>query len=76
MDFGLSNQEKLATLVSLRSNTNAELYQLLARCGVDPDTFTSVEEIPDALGMPGEKARIQALVNSLDVINGKITELS
>lgn len=76
MDFGLSNQEKISTLVGLKNGVNSELFQLLVRCGVDPDLFSSIEEIPDSLGMPGEKARIEALLSSRTMIEGKIAELS
>ena len=76
MDFGISSAEKLAMLTNLKTNTNVEIYQLLLRCGIDPDTFESVDQIDDALGMTGEKVRIKTLLDARAVIESKIAALS
>ena len=76
MDFGLTLEQKLATLNSAKTGIQGELYSNLLRMGLDPDTFNPEDALPTEDSFIGEKARVRTLLDSLALIESKITELS
>lgn len=74
MQFNLTQAEKLDLCQNSKGGIEKELYALLVRLGVDPETFD--EEVGfTGTNYTGEFLRIQELVNSLKQIKVKITEL-
>lgn len=76
MDLGLTPAQKLSTLQGTKNGLANEIYTLLVRIGVDPDTFDSSQELPDDPIVSGEKMRLQSLLSALQLVEGKIAELS
>ena len=75
MEFNLTQEEKLQLCQSSKSGIERELYTLLVRLGISPETFD--EEVGfTGTNFTGEYIRIQELVNALNQIKVKITELS
>lgn len=76
MNLGLTDEQKLTTLRGTLGSLNSEIYTLLIRMGVDPDTFESVENLSDNPLMSGEKARLEVLLSSRQLVEEKISSLS
>jgi hypothetical protein len=76
MDFGLTLEQKLATLNSAKAGIQSEIYSTLIRMGIDPDAFNAEDALPTEDSFVGEKARVRMLIDSLALIESKITELS
>lgn len=75
MQFNLTQLEKLQLCQNTKSGVEKELYALLVRLGVNPDTFD--EEVGfTGTNYTGEHLRIQELVNALNQLKVKIIELS
>jgi hypothetical protein len=75
MEFNLTQAEKIELCQSSKSGIEKELYTLLVRLNVDPETFD--EEVGfTGTNFTGEYIRIQELVNALNRVKVKITELS
>ena len=75
MDLGLTNEQKLAALASVKSGIQSEIYSLLVRIGVDPDSYDPAAE-PGGDMVIGERARVATLISSLELIESKLVELS
>ncbi len=74
MELNLTQSEKLQLCRSAKSGIEKELYTLLVRLSVDPDTFD--EEVGfTGTNFTGEYLRIQELVNALNQLKVKIIEL-
>jgi hypothetical protein len=75
MDFGLTTEQKRTILLSSKTNILNDMYVLLIRIGVDPDTFDgSLDLSDDDSSIRGEKMRIEKLVQSLELINAKLED--
>jgi hypothetical protein len=76
MDFGLTTEQKRTILLSSKTNILNDMYVLLIRIGVDPDTFDGSLDLPeDDSSIRGERLRIEKLVQSLELINTKLEDL-
>ena len=75
MDYGLNSPQKRAILESSLANVKSEIYHLLLRSNIDPDTFDSENyTISDVL--IGEQQRLETLLESVKLIERKLTELA
>lgn len=75
MDFGLTTEQKRTILLSSKTNILNDMYVLLIRIGVDPDTFDGSLDLPeDDSSIRGERMRIEKLVQSLELINAKLQD--
>lgn len=77
MDLGLTNQQKEMALRNSKDGITNEIYNILIRVGIDPDTFTSVEELPASYdgSFAGEYNRVKGLITALELIESKLNEL-
>jgi hypothetical protein len=75
VDFGLNQQEKIAALTGLRTSMKREIYSILLRVGIDPDTFDSSDLSGFPELMTGEKERVTTLIGGLALIESKLSEL-
>lgn len=75
MDLGLTNEQKLAALTNVKSGIQSEIYSLLIRIGVDPDSYDPAAETGGDMVI-GERARVATLTSSLELIESKLAELS
>lgn len=75
MDLGLTKEQKLAALTSVKTGIQSEIYSLLLRIGVDPDLYDPAAESGGDM-MIGERARVNMLIDSLAMIETKTAELS
>jgi hypothetical protein len=76
MDFGLTSEQKKTILLSNKETHMTELYSLLVRSGIDPDTFVFNQELPEEdMSMYGERMRIQKIIESISLIESKLGEL-
>lgn len=77
MDLQLTNAQKLAALQSAEAGIQSEIFNMLLRMGVDPDSFDPDAE-PQTIdpAFSGEKARVSALLASLQMVRDKIQSLS
>jgi hypothetical protein len=76
MDLGLTNQQKIQSLNSSKSGIQGEIYSILIRMGIDPDSFEPEDALPSEESFIGEKARVRSLVDALVLIESKLAELS
>lgn len=76
MNFGLSSEQKRTILLTAKDTAMTELYSLLIRAGIDPEEFDPEQGLPtDDLSIYGERIRIEKLVESVTLIDSKLTEL-
>ena len=76
MEFNMPASQKLAMLVSARDSVEAEIYTLLVKMGVDPETYDQETPLVTDTAFTGERQRVTDLITSLTKIKEKITELS
>jgi hypothetical protein len=76
MDLGLTNQQKLMALNSVKSGIQTDIYTQLIRMGLDPDTYDPASASDPIDAFVGERTRVNTLISSLDLIESKIDELS
>ena len=75
MDYGLNSPQKKAILDSSLANIKSEIYHLLLRSNIDPDVFDPENySISDVL--IGEQQRLETLLESVKLIERKLTELA
>ena len=75
MDLGLTTEQKIGLLTASKSTMQAEVYNILVRLGVDPDTYSAGTEITVSDSFIGEKVRLDGLLDSLEFVESKLTEL-
>ena len=75
MDFGLTVEQKRAALISAQNTAKVEIFNILIRMGIDPDTFTSIDEIEDSPLLIGERQRLEVLLNSLVLVESKLSQI-
>jgi hypothetical protein len=77
MDLGLNNQQKEMALRNSKAGITNEIYNILIRLGIDPDTFQSVDELPTSTdgSFAGEYSRVRGLISALELIESKLNEL-
>lgn len=77
MDFNMTDSQKQAMLAGIQVSLESEIYTLLVRLGVDPDSFDENGEIPEVEGaLFGEKNRLEQLIASLKRVREKFDQLS
>ena len=75
MNFGLTQTQKVVALNGAKSGLALEMYNMLIRLGVDPDTYTDGDEIVVVPQLTGEKERFEILLNSYNAIILKLSEM-
>ena len=73
MDYGLSAQQKKSILENSLTNVKSEVFHLLLRSGIDPDTFDP-ENYTMSEVLIGEQQRLETLLGSVELIERKLTE--
>jgi hypothetical protein len=76
MNLGLTDEQKLMALNSVKSGIQTDIYTQLIRMGLDPDTYDPSSETDPIDAFVGERTRVNTLISSLELIESKITELS
>jgi hypothetical protein len=78
MELGLTNEQKLQSLNVLKTRFNAEMYSVLVSVGIDPDAFNAETWTAPQMASPGagRYSRLIEIIETLDLINAKIAELS
>jgi hypothetical protein len=76
MNLGLTGEQKLMALNSVKSGIQTDIYTQLIRMGFDPDTYEPSADNDVIDSFVGERTRVNALIASLDLIESKIAELS
>jgi hypothetical protein len=75
MDYGLNSTQKKAILESSLVNVKSEIFHLLLRSNIDPDTFDP-ENYTISEVLIGEQQRLETLLNSVELIERKLTEIA
>ena len=75
MDFGLTQTQKAIALTGAKSGLALEMYNMLIRLGVDPDTYVDGDEIATVPQLIGEKERFEILLNSYKTVIAKLAEM-
>jgi len=75
MDFELTTQQKTDILTVTKKNIKSEIFNILIRVGIDPDTFDENDLSGFDPVMVGEKERVQALISGLILIEAKLAAL-
>lgn len=77
MELNLTSAQKLQALESSRAALSHELYNLLLRMNLDPDTFEE-EDLDDIVdpAIDGELLRLRKLLASFETVKAKIQSLS
>jgi hypothetical protein len=75
MDYGLNSTQKKAILESSLGNVKSEIFHLLLRSNIDPDTFDP-ENYTISEVLIGEQQRLETLLNSVELIERKLTEIA
>lgn len=76
MKFNITNEQKKKMLEDSKSSIHSELYLLMVKMGIDPDTYTLGDKLEDNPKFGGEKFRFDGIVSALMNIEAKIAELS
>lgn len=74
MDYGLNTQQKKIVLESSLANVKSEIFHLLLRSNIDPDVFDP-ENYTISEVLIGEQQRLETLLNSVELIERKLTEI-
>jgi hypothetical protein len=74
MDYGLNSPQKKAILESSLANVKSEIFHLLLRSNIDPDVFDPANYTISEV-LIGEQQRLQTLLNSVELIERKLTEI-
>ena len=76
MDFNMNDVQKKATLVGIQDGLETEVYSLLTKIGINPETFDENAAFPEIDGsFFGEKTRVEQLIAALKRVKDKIAEL-
>jgi len=75
MDYGLNSTQKKAILESSLGNVKSEIFHLLLRSNIDPDVFDP-ENYTISEVLIGEQQRLETLLNSVELIERKLTEIA
>jgi hypothetical protein len=75
MDYGLNTLQKKAILESSLANVKSEIFHLLLRSNIDPDVFDP-ENYTISEVLIGEQQRLETLLNSVELIERKLTEIA
>lgn len=75
MDYGLNTPQKKAVLESSLANVKSEIFHLLLRSNIDPDVFDP-ENYTISEVLIGEQQRLETLLNSVELIERKLTEIA
>lgn len=76
MDLGLTNEQKVVALNSVKNSIQTDIYTQLIRMGFDPDTYDALVENEVVDSFVGERNRVNTLIASLTLIESKLAELS
>ena len=77
MEFTLSATQKRQALEGADITLNTEIYSMLLRLGVDPETFVEADlDSLDGPGAAGEVLRLRQLLTSLSIVRAKLAELA
>lgn len=78
MELGLTNEQKIQSANGLKTRIHSEMYSVLLSVGVDPDTFDAETWTPPEMASPGagRYARIIEIIETINLIDTKIAELS
>lgn len=74
MDYGLNSPQKKAILESSLANVKSEIFHLLLRSNIDPDVFDPANYTISEV-LIGEQQRLETLLNSVELIERKLTEI-
>jgi hypothetical protein len=76
MEFNLTAEQKLQSLQNAEITMSHEVYNILLRCGVDPETFqeADIEDIRTP-GLDGEILRLEKLITSLTLVREKLQNI-
>jgi hypothetical protein len=76
MEFNLTAEQKIQSLESIESTMNIEIYNILLRCGVDPETFVE-EDVDNILspGLEGEVLRLKKLITAIALVRSKLQNI-
>lgn len=77
MELNLTSAQKLQALESSDTGLSLEIYNMLLRMNIDPDTFeeSDLDEM-SGVAMDGEVIRLRKLIASLSTVKAKIQSLS
>lgn len=75
MDFNLTTEQKIKALTASKETILSEMYLLLVRMGIDPDTFNVDDEVEENVKYAGEKYRLEGLIQSFKMVEGKLADL-
>jgi hypothetical protein len=76
MEFNLTAEQKLQSLQSAESTMSHEIYNILLRCGIDPEVFEESEvDAITAPGLEGEVIRLKRLIIALNVVKEKLENI-
>jgi hypothetical protein len=76
VELSLTSEQKIASLTGLKSSLEIEIFNGLARLGIDPDTFSDFTDIDIPMYLTPDKDRITAAIVSLEFVTQKINQLS
>jgi hypothetical protein len=78
MELGLTKEQKIQSLDGLKTRLNTELYSVLVTVGIDPDAFNAETWTAPLAASPGagKYSRLIEILETLDLLNAKIAELS
>jgi hypothetical protein len=76
MDLGLTNEQKTASLQGQKAGIQQEVYTMLVRMNIDPESFDPAVPLEPNDLFVGELARLSNLLQSLTLIESKLAELS
>jgi hypothetical protein len=75
VDFNLTTEQKIKALTASKETILSEMYLLLVRMGIDPDTFNVDDEVEENVKYAGEKYRLEGLIQSFKMVEGKLADL-
>ena len=76
MNLGLTSEQKVMALNSVKNSIQTDIYTQLIRMGFDPDTYEPLADNEVVDSFIGERTRVNTLIASLALIESKLAELS
>jgi hypothetical protein len=76
MEFNLSKEQKMTALNAVKDSSTTEMYTLLVRMGIDPETFDIDSWVTPSPMITGDQHRLDYLISSLRLVEEKINNLS
>jgi hypothetical protein len=76
MELNLTNEQKITHLTIVKNNLAMEIFNGLVRLGIDPDEFSSFDDVEVPMYLTPEKDRVATAISAYEMATNKLAEMS